>query len=74
MCLYLISISSKDVVQCVSIFYLHEDTQRIVASLGMIEERRSSHNIDQFTYEHILRDTSWLSDYGWMINESKRVE
>ena len=33
-----------------------------------------SHNIDHFTYEHILRDTEWLSDCDWMYDKSKSVE
>jgi hypothetical protein len=42
--------------------------------MGMIQEHSPNHNIDEFTYEYILRDTSWLSDCNWMFNESKSVE
>ena len=34
-----------------------------------------SHNIDQFTDEHILReDTTWFLDCNWMFDKSKSVE
>jgi len=48
--------------------------QRIIAAMGMIEERRLSHNIVQFIYEDILRDREWFLYYGFLIYESKRVE
>ena len=42
--------------------------------MGLIQEHNPGHNIDQFTYEHILSDTEWLSDCSWMLNESKSVK
>ena len=42
--------------------------------MGLMQEHNPSHNIDQFTYEHILRDTAWLSDCSWIYKKCKRVE
>lgn len=46
--------------------------ERLVATMGLIQEHNTTNgfNIDQFTYEHILSDTSC-----WMLcNESKSVK
>ena len=49
--------------------------ETIVATMGLIQEHNHpSHNINQFIYEGILRDTAWISDCNWMYNKSKSVE
>ena len=42
--------------------------------MGLIQDNDPSHNIDQFTYEHILRDDAWLSDNDWMFDKSESFE
>ena len=42
--------------------------------MGFFQDHSPSHNIDQFNYENILRDTAWLSDCNWMYDESKSDE
>ena len=43
--------------------------------MGLIQEHNHPrHNMDQFTYEDILRDTAWLSDYDWMFDKSESFE
>ena len=42
--------------------------------MGLMQEHNPRHNIDQFTYEHILRDHAWLSDCSWMYDKCKSVE
>jgi len=37
----------------------------------MIQELNPGHNIDQFTYEHMLSDNEWLSDCNWIYDKSK---
>ena len=39
--------------------------------MGMIQELNPGHNIDQFTYEHILSDNEWLSNCNWIYDKSK---
>jgi hypothetical protein len=39
--------------------------------MGMIQELNPGHNIDQFTYEHMLSDNEWLSDCNWIYDKSK---
>ena len=47
---------------------------KIVATMGLIQAHNPGHNIDEFTYEHILSDTTWLSNYNWMFEQSKSIE
>ena len=49
--------------------------QRIVATMGLIQDSYG-HTLraEEFNYNHILRDSSWLSDCRWMLNESKSVK
>ena len=42
--------------------------------MGLIQEYDPRHNIDQFNYEHILRDNALLSDYNWMFVKSESFE
>jgi hypothetical protein len=47
---------------------------RIVATMGFIQELNPGHNIDQFTFEHMLSDNEWLSNCNWIYDKSKSVE
>ena len=47
----------------------------IVATMGLIQEyNHPSYNIDQFTFEHILRNNAWLSNSEWMFDNCKSFE
>jgi hypothetical protein len=48
--------------------------ERIVATMGLIQVLNPGRNIDEFTYEHILSDTTWLSDCNWIFAQSKSIE
>ena len=47
---------------------------KIVATMGLVQAHNPGHNIDEFTYEHILSDTTWLSNCNWMFKQSKSIE
>ena len=47
---------------------------KIVATMGLIQAHNPGHNIDEFTYEHILSDTTWLSNCNWIFKQSKSIE
>ena len=42
--------------------------------MGLIQEYSPSHDMDQFAYEHLLRNTEWLSDCDWMFDKSESFE
>ena len=48
--------------------------ETIVATMGLIQEHSPRHNMDQFAYEHLLRNTEWLSDCDWMFDKSESFE